>query len=56
MNWLRGTSKTIALKLNEQDFSFWDPSRQDWYAEPGTFVIHVGSSLRDLHLKAQITH
>jgi beta-glucosidase len=49
-----GESATVVLRLTKQDFSFWNPETKGWYAEKGTFVIHIGSSSRDIKLKKEI--
>ena len=49
-----GKSATVVLRLTKQDFSFWNPETKGWYAEKGTFVIHIGSSSRDIKLKKEI--
>ena len=48
-----GESKKITIKLTRKDFSFWNPGTKDWYAEPGKFVIMVGSSSTDIKLTAE---
>jgi beta-glucosidase len=47
-----GQSKSVLITLAKKDFSFWNPG--GWFAEKGTFVIHVGSSSKDIRLKKQI--
>ncbi len=49
-----GESTTVVLRLTKQDFSFWNPETKGWYAEKGAFVIHIGSSSRDIKLKKEI--
>jgi beta-glucosidase len=46
-----GESKKITLTLSKKDFSYWDTSRGNWYAEPGEFEIQVGASSEDIKLK-----
>jgi beta-glucosidase len=43
-----GENKTVEIELNEKDFSYWDPAKKDWYAEPGEFTIMVGSASNDI--------
>jgi len=45
-----GETKTVTMKLGKSAFSFYDPSKHDWVAEPGEFEILVGSSSRDIRL------
>jgi beta-glucosidase len=49
-----GQSKTVSLELNKKDFSFWNPQTKGWFAEKGKFIIHIGSSSRDIRLKKEI--
>ena len=49
-----GESATVVLLLTKQDFSFWNPETKGWYAEKGAFVIHIGSSSRDIKLKKEL--
>ena len=50
-----GESKEIAFTLDERAFSFYDPYRQRWVAEPGEFEVQVGASSRDIRLKGTFT-
>jgi len=49
-----GEIKTIELKLGRQDFSFWNPGTKEWFAEKGRFIIHIGSSSKDIRLRKEI--
>ena len=49
-----GESKNITLVLNAMDFSYWDPEKKDWYAEPGIFTIMVGPSSAQIVLKKDV--
>ena len=49
-----GQSKDVSFKLEQRAFSFYDVGKKCWMAEPGRFEIHVGSSSRDIKLKAAI--
>jgi beta-glucosidase len=49
-----GESKTIQLKLDKKDFSFWNPEIKDWYAEKGKFILNIGSSSKDIKLKKEV--
>lgn len=46
-----GEKKTVAFTLGPDAFSYYDPERKQWVAEPGDFEILLGSSSRDLRLK-----
>jgi beta-glucosidase len=50
-----GESKTVEFTLDRAAFAFWNPSTKAWEADPGTFEIQVGSSSRDIRLKAPLT-
>ena len=49
-----GESKTVQIKLDKKDFSFWNPATQDWFAEEGKFILNVGSSSREIKLKKEV--
>jgi beta-glucosidase len=46
-----GEKKTVSIPLDRAALSYYDPDQSAWIAEAGDFVIHVGSSSRDLKLK-----
>jgi beta-glucosidase len=50
-----GESKQVEFQLDQRALSFYDPDQKQWVAEPGEFEILVGSSSRDIHLKARLT-
>jgi len=47
-----GESKVVSFVLDQRALSFYDPYQKRWVAEPGEFEILVGSSSRDIRLKA----
>jgi beta-glucosidase len=49
-----GETKTVEFKLDRAAFSYWSPDKKDWTADPGTFEIQVGSSSRDIRLRAPL--
>ena len=49
-----GESSTVEIKLKRRAFSFWNPATKEWFAEKGKFIIHIGSSSRDVKLKKEI--
>jgi beta-glucosidase len=49
-----GESKTAEIKLQEKDFSFWDPAKKDWFAEPGEFTIMTGAASNDIRQTATV--
>lgn len=46
-----GQKQTISISLPPRSFAYYDPDKAAWVAEAGEFVIHVGSSSRDIRLK-----
>jgi beta-glucosidase len=53
-----GETKMVRFRLQDADFSYWDPRKKDWVADPGEYEIQVGSSSRDIRLRAplQLAH
>ena len=50
-----GESTTVEFVLNERSMAFYDPRKHAWVVEPGEFEVLVGSSSRDIRLKAKFT-
>ena len=46
-----GESREVRFTLDERAFSFYNPYRKRWVAEPGQFEILVGASSRDIRQK-----
>jgi len=51
-----GETKTVALTLDQEALSYYDPVRKSWVAEAGEFEVLVGSSSRDIQLKASFDY
>jgi beta-glucosidase len=51
----KGESKTLTFMLDKKDFSYWDPSKKEWYLEPGKFKIMLGNSSQNIEQTADIT-
>lgn len=49
-----GESKTVEFTLRGRDFSYYDPSREEWIVETGDYDILVGSSSRDIRAKSTL--
>jgi len=49
-----GESKRVQLNVYNSAFQYWNPSTKHWTLDPGTFEIQVGSSSRDIRLRAPI--
>ncbi len=47
-----GEKATVQVPLKLSDLAYYDPEKKGWFAEAGDFVIHVGTSSRDLPLQA----
>lgn len=43
-----GERRRLTFTLSDRDFSFWDVKSGGWVAEPGEFMVSVGSSSRDI--------
>ena len=46
-----GEEKTVYFNLDQRSFSFYNPDRKSWTAEPGLFEFLVGSSSQDIRLR-----
>lgn len=49
-----GEEKVVSFQLDKRAFAFYDAHSKDWRVESGQFEILVGSSSRDIRLKAQL--
>jgi len=49
-----GEEKKVTFLLHRQDLSYWSPAKKTWVADPGTFEVQVGSSSRDIRLRAPL--
>jgi beta-glucosidase len=49
-----GSQEMVEMQLRKRDLSIWDEKSHSWKVEAGRFTFHVGSSSRDLRLKAAI--
>ncbi|MCK5342253.1 MAG: fibronectin type III-like domain-contianing protein, partial [Candidatus Heimdallarchaeota archaeon] len=48
-------TKSVLIEIRGKDLAFYDVSSNDWNLEKGDFILHIGSSSRDLHLEKKIT-
>jgi beta-glucosidase len=54
--WLRpGETKQVKVELGKPAFSFYDPPKKCWVANPGKYEILVGSSSRDIKLQGEVS-
>ncbi len=49
-----GETGQARLELNARDFSYWDTKHHQWAILPGVYKIMVGSSSRDILLRARV--
>ena len=49
-----GETKTLDFTLDDRSFAYYEESMQDWHVESGAYTIQVGSSSRDLPLRALV--
>ena len=49
-----GESRRVSIHLPRRAFAHWSVARHRWVVTPGTYTIRVGSSSRDLPLRASI--
>jgi beta-glucosidase len=50
-----GETQTVTLTLNQQSLAYYDTAVGGWFTEPGDFMVHVGSSSRDIRLHGRFT-
>lgn len=50
-----GDEETVEIELDERAFAYWNSDTQTWTVSEGEYVIHVGTSSRDLQLPAELT-
>jgi len=49
-----GEQKNVKLELKVQDMAFYNEKSSKWVVEPGEFVLHVGTSVRDIRTSLPI--
>ncbi|PWN06600.1 glycoside hydrolase family 3 C-terminal domain-containing protein [Rhodohalobacter mucosus] len=49
-----GVSAIVTIELEESAFQYYHPEELEWVLEPGEYEIQVGSSSRDIKLRADI--
>ncbi len=50
-----GEASEVTLRLDARSFRYWDVRRNDWNKASGIYRIAVGSSSRDIRLRADVT-
>lgn len=49
-----GETKTVSFTLSKLDFAVYVEHKENFYVEPGTFVIHIGSNVQDIKQQVSI--
>ena len=49
-----GRHSRVTLDLDARAFSFWDPARRSWIAEPGAYDLLIGGSAADIELQTTV--
>ncbi len=49
-----GEATSVRFTLDARAFSFWDPARHAWIAEPGAYDLLIGASAADIELQATV--
>jgi beta-glucosidase len=44
----KGERQPVVFELTVEDFSYFDVSGSQWKADPGQYIIRLGSSSRDI--------
>ena len=47
-------SRDLTLKVSKRDISEWDVKKSKWEIARGDYVIHVGTSVRDISITEEI--
>ena len=50
----KGQSKTVKLKLDKRNFSYWDIISKSWRLKENEYEILIGSSSENIHLREKI--
>lgn len=50
-----GQTKAVSITIDRRALSYYDVSRHDWTAEPGTFEVLIGRSSADIQLRGNFT-
>jgi beta-glucosidase len=49
-----GQAEQLTMTLDESSFAVWSNDERTWVVHPGTYQLRVGTSLRDLPLRAEL--
>ena len=50
-----GVSRVVNMELPVSEWAFYDEAGKQWKVEPGQFIIHLGSSSRDIKQQIPVT-
>jgi len=50
-----GEQKNVTLKVKVQDMAFYSEKSSNWVVEPGEFILHVGTSVKDIKSRLSVT-
>ncbi len=46
--------QTIQFTLGKDAFAFYDANRKEWVVEPGEFILHIGTSSKNILLQQRV--
>jgi len=49
-----GEKQTVQFTLGKEAFAFYDAAKKEWVVEPGEFVLHVGTSAKEILQKQSV--
>ncbi|MEC9193687.1 MAG: fibronectin type III-like domain-contianing protein, partial [Pseudomonadota bacterium] len=50
----KGQIKTVKLKLDKRNFSYWDVTSKSWRLKEKEYEILIGSSSENIHLRKKV--
>ena len=50
----KNKSKKLTLKVSKRDLSEWDVKKSKWEIAKGDYIIHVGTSVKDISITEEI--
>ena len=50
----KNKSKKLTLKVSKRDLSEWDVKKSKWEITKGDYIIHVGTSVKDISITEEI--
>ncbi|MHA1819956.1 MAG: glycoside hydrolase family 3 C-terminal domain-containing protein [Promethearchaeota archaeon] len=51
-----GETKNVTFEIDKNDLMFFSENKNEWIAEDGEFEVLIGSSSKDIHLKAKFNY